>query len=80
MAALTESVRKEKGIMNKARNRFENIDKKRMLSVEEACFYTGLGRTSCREWLNEIGAVKKLGLRVLCDRYVIDEALNQKEA
>jgi len=62
--------------MNKSNYRFEGISDKRMLSVEEAAFYTGMGKTKCREWLREIGAMKKIGSRVICDRHVIDAALD----
>lgn len=66
--------------MNKPQNRFERMNEKRMLSLEEAAMYTGLGRTSCRQWLDKIGAVKKIGKRVLCDRVVIDKALDKATA
>lgn len=66
--------------MNKAQNRFERLNEKRMLSLDEAAFYTGLGRTSCRQWLDKIGAVKKIGKRVLCDRVLIDRALGKETA
>ena len=66
--------------MNKSNYRFEGISDKRMLSVEEASFYTGLGRNTCREWLRKIGAIRKIGRRVVCDRHVIDAALNQMDS
>lgn len=66
--------------MNKPMNRFERMDEKRMLSLDEAALYTGLGRTSCRQWLDQIGAVKKIGKRVLCDRTVIDRELDKATA
>lgn len=62
--------------MNKSINRFEGLAEKRMLSIEEAAFYSGMGKTKCRAWLQEIGAVRKYGSRVLCDRKVIDLALD----
>lgn len=62
--------------MNRSINRFEGLSEKRMLSIEEAAFYAGMGRTKCREWLREIGATRKVGTRVLCDRKVIDAALD----
>jgi len=73
-------MKKGEGSMNKAKNRFERMNEKRMLSLEEAAMYTGLGRTSCRQWLDKIGAVKKIGKRVLCDRVVIDKALDKATA
>lgn len=66
--------------MNKPKNRFEKMDEKRMLSLEEAALYTGLGLSTCKVWLREIGAVKKIGRRVLCDRLVIDRALDTMTA
>lgn len=66
--------------MNKATHRFEGLNEKRMLSIEEAAFYTGMGRTVCRKWLDQIGAVKKIGKRVICDREVIDKALDTMTA
>lgn len=66
--------------MNKSMNRFEGLAEKRMLSIDEAAFYSGMGRTKCRVWLNEIGAVRKCGSRVLCDRKVIDKALDAMAA
>lgn len=53
------------------------ITEKRMLSIIEASNYTGLGRNSFRSWADEIGATRKYGTRVLFDRKVIDEAIDQ---
>lgn len=66
--------------MNKPTHRFEGLNEKRMFSIEEACFYTGMGRTACRKWLDSIGATKKIGKRVICDREVIDKALDTMTA
>ena len=66
--------------MNKPTHRFEGLNEKRMLSIEEACFYTGMGRTACRVWLDKIGATKKIGRRVICDREVIDRELDTMTA
>ena len=66
--------------MNKPVYRFEGLNEKRMLSIEEAVFYTGMGRTKCRQWVKEIGAVRKIGTRVLCDRKIIDTALDKVTA
>lgn len=59
---------------------FENISSKRLLTMKEACFYTGMGRTKCRSFADQIGAVRKFGSRVLIDRIVIDKALNDMGA
>ncbi len=64
--------------MYKAENRFEGLNEKRMLSIDEAAFYIGMGRTKCREWLKEIGAIRKIGSRVICDRKIIDAALDSQ--
>ena len=66
--------------MHKSTNSFERINEKRMLSIKEAAFYTGLGTTSVRQWLDEIGAIRKIGKRILCDREVIDRAFNEMRA
>ena len=65
--------------MNKPSHRFEGLNEKRMLSVEEAAFYIGMGRTKCREWLKQIGAIRKIGSRVVCDRKIIDAALDSMD-
>lgn len=49
---------------------------KRLLSVEEACGYIGLGRSAAKIYLDRIGAKRKIGRRVLYDKTVIDAALN----
>lgn len=66
--------------MNKATHRFEGLSEKRMLSIDEACFYVGMGKTKGREWLKDIGATKKIGKRVICDKGVIDRALDTMTA
>lgn len=53
-----------------------NIDGVRLLSLSEAQLYCGLGRITTRKWCEEIGAVRRIGSRVLFDRVVIDEAIN----
>lgn len=45
---------------------------KRMLSLEECCNYCGLGKNSVRSLMKKIGAVVKIGNRVLYDKKVID--------
>ncbi len=57
--------------MKKATNR-GSISDKRMLTMEEACTYTGMGRSSCRQWCEEIGAVRRFGKMVRLDKEVID--------
>ena len=52
------------------------IAEKRLLNIEEVCIYTGLGQTSARVHMQEIGAVRRFGRRVLYDKQVIDKAIN----
>lgn len=51
-------------------------DTKRLLSITEATVYLGVGRNSALKYLNEIGAKRTIGRRVLYDLKVIDEHLN----
>lgn len=50
---------------------------KRLLSIEEAAQYIGQGINRTRTYMEEIGAVRKMGRRVLFDRNVIDAALDK---
>lgn len=54
------------------------IAEKRLLNIKEVCAYTGIGQTNARAYMDEIGATRKFGRRVLFDKIVIDEALNRK--
>lgn len=49
---------------------------KRMLQEPEMKLYTGLGRNKAREFCKNIGAVVRIGRRVLYDRTKIDEYFN----
>ena len=49
---------------------------KRMLSIKEASAYCGLGLNRTREWMDDIGATRHFGSRVLFDVKVIDAALD----
>lgn len=53
-----------------------DISNKRMLNMHEATFYTGMGYTNCRKWLEGIGAIRHFGKRIMADRHVIDNALD----
>ena len=68
------SAGKEGGKMHKLRTA-EEI-KPRMLTVEQACKYTGRGQTSFKKWADEIGAVRRFGRSVRFDRLIIDQALD----
>ena len=63
--------------MNKPKVRGTIADK-RLLNIDEVCTYIGLGQVRAREYMNEIGAVKKFGRRVLFDKTIIDSAINSK--
>lgn len=54
-----------------------SINEKRMLSIKEVCAYTGRGETNARKYMDEIGATRKFGRRVLFDKTVIDAALDK---
>lgn len=48
------------------------LNEQLLLSEKEVQEYTSLGRNTARELMKEIGAVKKVGRRVLYYRPVID--------
>ena len=53
-----------------------NIAEKRLLNIDELSAYTGLGKTSVRQWAEKAGAAKHFGRRVLFDKSIIDRALD----
>lgn len=53
-----------------------NIENVRLMSLSEAQMYCGLGRNTTRKWCEEIGAVRRIGSRVLYDRNTIDAVIN----
>ena len=55
----------------------EGMEGKRMLGIDEAAKYLGLGKVVTRTWMDEIGATRKFGRRVLFDKQIIDRALDQ---
>jgi len=55
-----------------------NPIEQRMLSINEASVYLGIGRSTAIQFLQEIGAKRKIGKRSLYDKNVIDEYLNNK--
>lgn len=61
----------------KETNKKEDFNNKRMLNAIEICIYTGLGRCTARVLMDEIGATRKIGRRVLFDKTVIDAALDK---
>ncbi|MBQ9212133.1 MAG: polyprenyl synthetase solanesyl diphosphate synthase [Clostridia bacterium] len=48
----------------------------RLLSMKELTKYTGLGQNKARIWAEEVGAVRRIGARVLFDKQAIDAALD----
>ena len=56
--------------MNKSHN--AQWYEKRMLTIEEASPYIGLGLTKSRSLLKNIGAERHFGRRVVYDRKIID--------
>lgn len=48
----------------------------RLMSVPNGAKYIGLGLNRARAFLEEIGAIRKIGKRVLCDKVVIDRYLD----
>lgn len=59
----------------RTRNRKTDADK-RMISVEEAAAYIGMGISRTKQILNEIGAKRNLGRRVVYDKVFIDKWLD----
>lgn len=51
----------------------------RMLTRDQACTYTGMGRTNFTAWAREIGAERKFGKAARFDRTIIDAALDALE-
>lgn len=49
---------------------------KRLLSITEATMYLGIGRNTALKYLEQIGAKRQIGRRVLYDKQLIDEYLN----
>lgn len=53
-----------------------SIEEKRLLNIKEVCEYMGQGQTRVRQYMDEIGATRKFGGRVLFDKKAIDAALD----
>lgn len=56
----------------------EDLNNKRLLSMQEAMYYTGLKQVKCREFLESIGAIVRIGTRIFGDREQIDKALDMR--
>ena len=53
-----------------------NTNEIRLMSIDEAAIYVGLGRTATRVWVEEIGAIKRFGKRLLVDKKIVDAAID----
>ena len=53
-----------------------NPVEQRMFSINEAAIYLGIGRSTAIQFLQEVGAKRKIGKRALYDKNIIDEYLN----
>lgn len=50
----------------------------RMMTMQQAAAYCGMGKNSFREWADRIGATKKFNAKMVrFDRVVIDRALDE---
>lgn len=65
--------------MNK-QNVMGKIEDKRLLNIKEVCSYIGIGQTQARKTMQEIGAVRRFGRRILYDKIVIDTYLDDMGA
>lgn len=55
-----------------------NIADARLLTLEQACTVTGMGRNRCREWCDRNGATRKLSARMVrFDKIIINQALDR---
>lgn len=66
-----------KGFYMKKQNISGELKEKRLLNIKEVCIYTGRGQVTARKYMDEIGATRKFGRRVLFDKTVIDAALDK---
>lgn len=55
-----------------------DINTKRLINISELCSYIGMGKTLARSYADSIGATKHYGKRVLFDRFIIDQAIDQE--
>ena len=62
------------------RKEVDQIENKRLLSINDVCLYVGLGKNTARVYMDEIGATRKIGARVLFDKKIIDGALDKMQA
>ena len=55
-----------------------NTEFKRLISINEAVVYLGIGRSTAISYLEQIGAKRKIGRRTLYDKQVIDSVLEKQ--
>lgn len=66
---------------NNIRSIYDENVTPRMLTIEQACTYTGRGRTSCRAWCDSIGATRHFSRKLVrYDKDVIDRVLDEMNA
>lgn len=53
-------------------------ESKKLISINEAVVYLGVGRSTTISYLEKIGAKRKIGRRTLYDKQVIDSALEKQ--
>ena len=63
--------------MNKRTTKTTMSNNKRLLSIEEASDYLSLGTHSTREWCQSLGAIVKIGGRVLIDKVRLDACIDE---
>ena len=51
---------------------------RRLMSIEQASIYIGLGKSSAQKYLKKIGAALKIGRRTLYDKVIIDKAITKR--
>lgn len=54
-----------------------DFSNKRLLSINEVSAYLSLGRNKTRVYMDEIGATRNIGRRVLFDKTIIDRELDK---
>lgn len=59
-------------------NMAERSGDARMMTVQQASAYCGMGKNTFRKWADQIGATRKFGTKMLrYDRAVIDRVLDE---
>lgn len=59
----------------------DNLEKridKRLLNVQELCIYISMGKCNAVKWAKGIGAERRIGRRILFDKWVIDKAISKQ--